>query len=52
MMFYINGLMAIISEWLNNDCKDSISHISAIMEQCVMCGHGKQEENTRRMEYL
>ena len=43
--FYIHGLMAIISEWLKNDCRDSISHISAVMEQCVMCGRGKQEES-------
>ena len=43
--FYIHGLMAIISEWQKNDCRDSISHISAVMEQCVMCGRGKQEES-------
>lgn len=42
--FYIHGLMAIISEWLRNDCADSISHVSAVMEQCVMGGRGKQEE--------
>lgn len=43
--FYVNGLMAIISEWLKNDCIDSISHVSAVMEQCVMGGRGKQEES-------
>lgn len=41
LAFYIHGLMAIISEWLKNDCTDSISHVSAIMEQCVMRGRGK-----------
>lgn len=40
--FYIHSLMAIISEWLKNDCTDSISHVSAIMEQCVMPGCGKR----------
>ena len=45
LAFYIHGLMAIISEWLKNDCTDSISHVSAIMEQCVMGGRQKQEEN-------
>lgn len=45
LAFYIHGLMAIISEWLKNDCTDSIDHVSAVMEQCVMCGHGKQEEH-------
>ncbi len=43
MAFYVHGLMAIISEWLNNDCADTIGHVSAIMEQCVMRGRGKQE---------
>lgn len=36
MAFYIHGLMAIVTEWLKKDCSDSIAHISAIMEQCVM----------------
>ena len=45
LAFYIHGLMAIISEWLKNDCADSISHVSAIMEQCVMRRRGKPEEN-------
>lgn len=42
MTFYIHGLMAIISEWLKNDCTDSISHVSAVMEQCVMPGCRKR----------
>ena len=42
--FYISGLMAILSEWLKQDCEDSIVHICAIMEQCVMRGRGKQGE--------
>ena len=45
LTFYIHGLMAIISEWLKNDCTDPISHVSAVMEQCVMRGRGKQEES-------
>lgn len=36
LTFYIHGLMAIISEWLKNDCTDSISQISEVMEQCVL----------------
>lgn len=27
MAFYIHGLMAVITEWLKNDCADSIEHI-------------------------
>lgn len=44
MAFYVHGLMAIISEWLKNDCADSICHVSAIMEQCVMHGRRNQDE--------
>ncbi len=33
--FCINGLMAIITEWLKNDCTDSIKHIVAVMQLCV-----------------
>ena len=35
MTFYIHGLMAIITEWLQNDCNDSIEHIIAVMQRCV-----------------
>lgn len=35
MSFYISGLMAIITEWLKNDCADSIDHIIDIMQRCV-----------------
>ena len=33
--FCISGLMAIITEWLKNDCTDSIKHIVAVMQLCV-----------------
>ena len=35
MAFYIRGLMAIISEWLKNDCVDSITHVTGVIQQCV-----------------
>lgn len=35
MAFYIHGLMAIISEWLKNDCADSIAYIADVMIRCV-----------------
>lgn len=31
MAFYINGIMAVISEWLKNDCSDSIEHIVSVI---------------------
>ncbi len=37
--YYIEGTMAIIKEWLNNDCRDSVETISAIIEECVRPFH-------------
>lgn len=36
MRFYIQGLMAVIAEWLENDCADSVEHIISVMQRCVM----------------
>lgn len=36
MSFYISGLMAIISEWLKDDCKGSIEEVIKIIEDCVL----------------
>lgn len=33
--YYIEGTMAIIKEWLNRDCQDSVETIAAIIEECV-----------------
>ena len=35
MAFYIQGLMAIISEWLKNDCADPISYMVEMIQRCV-----------------
>ena len=35
MAFYIQGLMAIISEWLKNDCADSIGYVANMIQRCV-----------------
>lgn len=35
MAFYVHGLMAIILEWLHDDCADSIDHVIAVMQRCV-----------------
>ena len=36
MSFYIQGIMAVITEWLKNDCKDTTEHIMAVIQRCVM----------------
>ena len=35
MAFYIQGLMAIISEWLRNDCSDPIAYVIEMIQRCV-----------------
>lgn len=35
LAFYLHGLMAIISEWLKNNCADSVSYIIDMIQQCV-----------------
>lgn len=35
LMFYLRGLMAIVTEWLKGDCADPIEHIVAVMQRCV-----------------
>lgn len=35
MAFYVQGLMAIITQWLKNDCKDTIEQIIDVMQRCA-----------------
>ena len=35
MMFYLNGITAIITEWLKDGCQKSIEDVSAIIYYCV-----------------
>lgn len=35
MAFHIQGLMAIISEWLKSDCVDSIEEIVQVIQRCM-----------------
>ena len=35
MRFFISGLMAIINEWLKDDCKDSMEHIVSVIQRCI-----------------
>lgn len=36
MAFYIQGLMAIVTEWLKGDCADPIDYVIAVIQRCVM----------------
>lgn len=35
LAFYIQGLMAIISEWLKHDCADPIEYVVDMIQRCV-----------------
>lgn len=35
MMFYLNGITAIINEWIKGKCKKSIADVSAIIYYCI-----------------
>ena len=35
MMFYLNGITAIVTEWLKNDCQKNIEEISTIIHYCI-----------------
>lgn len=36
MSFYIRGLIAIITEWVNQDCTDSVEYMTSLIQECVM----------------
>lgn len=35
MAFFIQGMMAVIDEWLKGDCEDSVEHVASIIQTCV-----------------
>ncbi len=35
MMFYLNGITAIVNEWLKDDCNKSVEEISHIIHECI-----------------
>lgn len=43
MAFYMQGLMAIVSEWLQHDCADPIEHVITVIQRCM--------GNDRRKQY-
>lgn len=36
MMYYLNGINAIINEWIKDECKKSILEISNIIKSCIL----------------
>ncbi len=35
MMFYLNGITAIVTEWLKDGCQKSIAEVSKIIHECI-----------------
>lgn len=46
MSFYINGIMAVIAEWLKDDCKDSTEKIIEIIRQVIPYIRGTEGESS------
>ena len=36
MAFYLNGITAIVSQWIQNDCHDSIETLCDILRKCIL----------------
>ncbi|MGN1227460.1 MAG: TetR/AcrR family transcriptional regulator [Christensenellales bacterium] len=47
--YYINGIIAIINEWIKNDCKDEMSYIENIIINCVMPKMVENNESKRNI---
>lgn len=44
MVFYIRGLISIITEWVNQDCCDGVEYMISLIQKCVM--HHKNNEDS------
>lgn len=43
MAYYIEGIAAIVKEWLRQDCRDDVEMIAGIIESCVRPRDGRDE---------
>lgn len=44
MAYYIEGIAAIVKEWLRQDCGDTVEMIADIIESCVRPKDGSHEK--------
>lgn len=47
MMFYLNGIIAIVKEWLSTNCDETIAEVSDIINICV---HGLNQDFESRIQ--
>ena len=43
MVYYMEGIIAIVKEWLRQDCADEVEMIAGIIESCVRPRDGRDE---------
>lgn len=39
MAYYLNGISAVVGEWLKDDCRDPVDMMISVIEQCVLAGY-------------
>ena len=39
MAYYLNGISAVVGEWIKNDCRDPVDMMISVIEQCVLAGY-------------
>ena len=44
MAYYVEGIIAIVKEWLRQDCADEVEMIASIIESCVRPSHRNDEQ--------
>lgn len=44
MAYYVEGIAAIVKEWLSQDCRDDVEMVAGIIEACVRPKDGVHEE--------
>lgn len=44
MSFFIHGIMAIINEWLKEDCKESVDNIVSLIQTCIPKHYDKEKQ--------
>lgn len=45
LAYHIHGIMAIVFEWIKNDCKESADDISRVIQNCVRPGQYRHEKD-------
>lgn len=47
-VYYINGIFALVGEWLKNGCRDSFERMAALIQDCVMSGTNIEKHFSQR----